>query len=190
MGATIYIYIFFPFSLFVSVCVYASVCDFVCIALLLPFVLGFYLSVFFFAFWGFFSILFSTCYHSWICFLVWLLSSFFISVFFLNNFFIFYFNHFILFYFILFYLLLSFSLFFLPYILNRVNDRLLVLQPGVRAVPLRWESQDQDTGPQETSQLHVISNGKSLPEISISMPRLSSTRRPASYSTGHPMPNN
>ena len=42
----IYIY-FCPFSLFVSVYVYASVCDFVCIALLLPFVLGFCLSVVF-----------------------------------------------------------------------------------------------------------------------------------------------
>ena len=31
-------YFFFPFSLFVSVYVYASVCDFVCIVLLLPFV--------------------------------------------------------------------------------------------------------------------------------------------------------
>ena len=40
-------YIFSPFSLFVSVYVYASVCDFHCIALLLPFVLGFCLSVFF-----------------------------------------------------------------------------------------------------------------------------------------------
>ena len=40
------IYVFFPFSLFVNVYVYASVCDFVCIALLLPFVLGFCLSVF------------------------------------------------------------------------------------------------------------------------------------------------
>ena len=39
---------FFPFSLFVSVYVYASVCDFVCIALLLPFVVGFCRSVFFF----------------------------------------------------------------------------------------------------------------------------------------------
>ena len=37
---------FFPFSLFVSVYVYASLCDFVCIALLLPFVLGFYRSIF------------------------------------------------------------------------------------------------------------------------------------------------
>ena len=37
----IYIYIFFAFSLFVSVYVFASLCDIVCIALLLPFVLGF-----------------------------------------------------------------------------------------------------------------------------------------------------
>ena len=68
-----YIYLFFPFSLFVSVYVYASMCDFVCIALLLPFVLGFCLSVSFF-----FSIVFGTCYHWWICVLVWLLSSFFL----------------------------------------------------------------------------------------------------------------
>ena len=66
-------YIFFPFSLFVSVYIYAFVCDVVCIALLLPFVLGFCLPVFVFPF---FSIVFSTCYHWWICFLVWLLSSF------------------------------------------------------------------------------------------------------------------
>ena len=90
----------------------------------------------------------------------------------------------------LFYLLLSFFLFFLPFILNCGDDRLLVLQPGVRAVPLRWESQAQDTGPQETSQLQVIANGKNLPEISISTPRPSSTQQPASYSAGHPMPNN
>ena len=64
----------------------------------------------------------------------------------------------------------------------RVDDRILVLQPGVRAVPLRWESQVEDVGPQETSQLHVISNGENLPEISISTPRPSSTQRPASYS--------
>ena len=94
-----------------------------------------------------------------------------------------------LFYFILFYLLLSFF-FFLHFILSRVDDRLLVLQPGVRAVPLRWESQVQDTGPQETSQVHVISNGENLPQIPISMPRPSSTQRSASYSAGHPMPNN
>ena len=42
------IYSFCPFSLFVSVYVYASVCDFVCIALLLPFVLGFCRFLFFF----------------------------------------------------------------------------------------------------------------------------------------------
>ena len=44
------LYIFFPFSLFVSVYVYASLCDFVCKALLLPFVPGFCESVFFFIF--------------------------------------------------------------------------------------------------------------------------------------------
>ena len=59
----------------------------------------------------------------------------------------------------LFYFILSpsfFLSFFLPFILSRVDDRLLVLQPGVRAVSLRWESQVQNTGIQETSQLHVI----------------------------------
>ena len=48
-----------------------------------------------------------------------------------------------------------------------MDERLLVLQPGVSAVPLRWESQVQDTGPQETSKLHVISNGENLPETTI-----------------------
>ena len=62
-------------------------------------------------------------------------------------------------YFILFYPL-YFFLFFLPFILSRVDERLLVLQPGIRDVPLRWESQLQDTGPQETSQLHVIQMAK------------------------------
>ena len=154
-------YIFFPFSLFVSVYVYASVWDFVCITLLLPFVLGFCLSGGFFVF----------CFY---------LKKFFFLII------IFYFNNF---YFILFHLLLSF-LSFLPFILSHVEDRLLVLQPGIRAVPLRWESQVQDTGPQETSQLHVISNGENLPEISISTQKPSSTQQPASYSAGHPMPKN
>ena len=83
---------------------YASVCDFVHIALLVPFVLGFCLSGFFLAF---FCIVFSTCYNWWICFLVWLLSSFFLFFYYFKNIFliiIFYFNN----YFILFYLLLSF----------------------------------------------------------------------------------
>ena len=105
---------------------------------------------------------------------------------FLNNYFLF----FILIIFILFYFLLSFFLSFLPFILSHMDERLLVLQPGVRAVPLRWESQLQDTGPQETSQLHVISNGENLPEISISTPRHSSIQRLPRYSAGQPMPNN
>ena len=54
---------------------YASVCDFVCIALLLPFDLGFCLSIFFFL-----NIVFSTCYHWWICFFG-LVALFFISFF-------------------------------------------------------------------------------------------------------------
>ena len=143
--------------------VYTSVCDFVCITLLLPFVLGFCLS-FIYLF-----ILLKKCI-------------------FLNNYFL-CFTLITLFYVILLYFIFFF-LFFLPFILSRVEDRLLVLHPGIRAVPLRWESQFQDTGPQETSQLHVISNGKNLPEISISTPRPSSTQQPASYSARHSMPNN
>ena len=98
-----------------------------------------------------------------------------------------------LFHFLSCYFILSFSFFlpfFLPFILSHVDDRRLVLHPGIRAVTLRWESQVQDIGPPETSQLHVIPNGENLSEISISMPRPSSTKRPASYSAGHPIPNN
>ena len=47
LSCFLYIDCFFPFSLFLSVYVYASMCDFVFIALLLPFVLGFCLSGFF-----------------------------------------------------------------------------------------------------------------------------------------------
>ena len=150
--------------------VYASVCDFVCRALLLPFVVGFCLSVF--------------------CFLFIYLKNFFLNYFLLyfNNFILFY--YFILFYFILLYLRSFFLSFFLPFILSCVDERLLVLQPGIRAMPLRWESQLQDTGPQETSQLHVIPNDKNLSEISISTSRPSFIQRPASYSVRHLMPNN
>ena len=120
-----------------SVYVYASVCDFVCIALLLPFVLGFCLSVF----GVFFSIVFSTCYHWWISFLVGWLSSFFLSFFFFYYFLIF--NIFILITVFSFFL----SFIFLPFILSCVDDRVLVLRPGIRPVPLRWESWVQYTGP-------------------------------------------
>ena len=40
-------------------------------------------------------------------------------------------------------------------------DSVLVLRPGVRPVPLRWESRVQDIGPPETTRLHVISNSES-----------------------------
>ena len=54
--------IFSPFPLFVSVYVYASVGDFVCIPVLSPFVLGFCPSVFFFFLIIFFSILITLFY--------------------------------------------------------------------------------------------------------------------------------
>ena len=44
-----------------------------------------------------------------------------------------------------------------------VADSVLVLQPGVRPEPLRWESQVQDIGPPETSWPLVISIGESSP---------------------------
>ena len=65
---------------------------------------------------------------------------------------------------------LSFSLslflsffFFLPFLQSCVADMVFVLQPGVRYVPLRWERRVQNIGAPKTSQLHIISNGKSYP---------------------------
>ena len=84
---------FSPFPFFVSVYVYASGWDFVCIALLSPFVLGFCLSAFF------------------VCLFVLLLK--FLFFFFLII--IFYFNNFILSYFILFYPLSFFLSIFSPF---------------------------------------------------------------------------
>ena len=112
-----------------------------------------------------------------------------LKIFFLIIFFLF-FIIIALFYFILSSFFLPFFVLFLLFILSCVDERLLLLRAGMRAVPLRWESQLQDTGPQETSQLHIIPNGENLSEISISASRPSFTQRPASYSVGHPMPNN
>ena len=61
----------------------------------------------------------------------------------------------------LFYLFIFFLSDFLPLLLSRVADRVLVFWPGIRPVPLRWESRVQHIGPLETSWLHVISNGES-----------------------------
>ena len=47
----------------------------------------------------------------------------------------FYFNN-VLFYFAF----LSFLFFFFPFLLRHVADRVLVIQPGVRPKPLKWES--------------------------------------------------
>ena len=46
-----------------------------------------------------------------------------------------------IFYFNNFYFILIFFFLFLPFLLSHVFDRVLVLQPGVRPEPLRWESQ-------------------------------------------------
>ena len=139
---------------------YTSFGDFVSIALLLPFGLGFCLVFFIFFF---FSIHFSDCYHWSICFLVLLLPSFFLSFFFCFYYFLIYlfliiFNNF------LFILFFSFFLsFLLPFHLSHMADRVLVHWPGVNHVPLKWESRVQDIRPPENSWLHVISNGKRAP---------------------------
>ena len=90
---------------------------------------------------------------------------YFLILFNFNNFLIFLYY---LFYFLNFILLLLlkkffFLSFFLPFLLSHVADRVLVLQPGVRPEPLRWESRVQDTGPRETSQPHIISISESSP---------------------------
>ena len=68
-------------------------------------------------------------------------------------FFIFKFILIIYFYFISLILILIFKFsfsFFLPFLLSRVADRVLVLWPGVRPELPRWESQVQDVGHQKT----------------------------------------
>ena len=95
------------------------------------------------------------------------LSSFFLSFLYFTTFlflilFLLFFILITLFYYILYFSFLSFF-FFLPFLLSCVADRVLVLRPGVRPVPLRWESQVQDISPAETSQLYIISNSESFP---------------------------
>ena len=114
----------------------------------------------------FLNIVFSACYHWWICFLDWLLFSFPSFFFLFSFFFLLLFNYFILItvkFFILitlFHFLFFFLSFLLPFLLSRVADRVLVLRPGIRPVPLRWESRVQDTGPPETSRLYIISSSE------------------------------
>ena len=96
------------------------------------------------------SLVSSACYHWWICLLVWLLSSFLKKLFFIL----------IIFNLLYFSFLFFFLSFFLHFLMSRVADRVLVLRPGVKPVPLRWESRVQDIGLPETSWPHVISIGK------------------------------
>ena len=64
---------------------------------------------------------------------------------------------------IIFLFLFIFFLFFLPFLLSCVAVRVLVLWPGVRPQPLRWESRVQDIGPPATSQPYIISICESSP---------------------------
>ena len=93
----------------------------------------------------------------------------FVALFFLSFFLFYYFLIFLCLKMFLFFILITlfyfiFLSFYLPFFLSCVADRVFVLQPGVRAVPLRWESLVQDIGPPETSHLHEISNSKSSPK--------------------------
>ena len=155
-----YIFFLFLFCGCVCICFFVWFCQYSLAFTICPRVLSAR-----FCFFSF-SIVFSTCYHWWICFWVWLLSSFFLFFpylkffFIFNNFFIFYFNNFILFNFFFLFSCLSF---FLPFLLSHEADKVFVLWLAVRPVPLRWESQGEDTGPPETSRLQIISNSKSSP---------------------------
>ena len=124
--------ILFPFSLSVTVHVCDSLCAFVCIALFLKFVIGFFLCLCFvlfcFYFVWFLAVLIIGGYVD--CFDCSLLSLFFITFLYLVFFIFILIN---LFYFI-------FLCFSLTFLLSRVADRVLVLQAGVRPESLRWES--------------------------------------------------
>ena len=151
---------------------YVSLCDFICLGLLLPFVLGFSLFVFllllvvcFFTFYE--CVCVSLC--AFVC--LYLLLPFGLG-----------------FYLFLF---LVFFPFFLSLLLSWLAGRLLVLQPGVRLEPPRWESQVQDFGPPaETSQPHIISISKSSPRDLRFNTKTQLHPMARSSSTGCPMPNN
>ena len=128
---------------------YASLCDFVCIASsAFTFVLGFCLSVFLLCF--VFSIVLVLViiagFLFWFGFSLLSFFPFFLLLFnfvLFNNFY-FNFNNFILItllYFILFYFSFFLSFFsFLPFLLSHAADRVLVLWLRVRPEPLRWET--------------------------------------------------
>ena len=81
----------------------------------------------------------------------------------------------------LFYYFLSLLFFyFLPFLLSRLGDRVLVLRPGVRPEPLRWENRVQDIGPPETYWPHIISIGESSPRDLHLNAKTHSTQWPAS----------
>ena len=96
--------------------------------------------------------------------------------------------YFILLYFSVLFYLISFILsIFSPFYAEPCGWKALGAQARCQG---RVSEVGEPTGPQETSQIHIISNGENLPEISISTTRPSFTQWQASYSAGHPMPNN
>ena len=106
----------------------------------------------------FFKYSFSACYQWWMFLLVSC------SLIFLITFLCFYLNNFKIFFILITLFIFPFFLFFsfLPFLLSHVTDSVLVLQSGVRPVPLSWEIRVQDIGP-ETSQPVVISISESSP---------------------------
>ena len=123
---------------------YAPLCDFVSIALLLPFVLGFCLLGFFLSIL-FVLVIIGGFVFSFGCSL---LSSFFFLLFNYILIFLFFNNSFFLLSFLPFFLPS-----FLPFLLSHVAHRVLMLQAGVRPVPLRWESRVLSSGHWSTRDL-------------------------------------
>ena len=144
---------------------------------------------------GYPSLVFSACYHWWICLLVWLLSSFFFN-YFLK---FFYFNNIFLFLYLFIIITLFYFTFFFFCFLSFISP--FSSEPcgwkglGAPARCQAWalEVREPSSGHWTTRDLLAPCNYQSvraLPEISVSTLRPSSTQWPASSSAGHPMPNN
>ena len=153
---------FFPFSLFVSVYVFASLGDFYVISVLMAFTIcPRVLSVLVFFF---FCLDFRACNHWWICFLVWLLSSFYFFSFF------YYFLIFLLLIIFLFWItLFYFTLFFSFFLIFAPFSSEPCVWQGLGA-PARCQAFASEVGElssrywsPETSQLHIILNSECSP---------------------------
>ena len=111
-----------------------------------------FLRLIWFWFYVYLSLVFSDCFHWWVCLLVLLLSSFFFPFVSVYICFFVWFCTFSFAFTICFVLLpVHFFFLLLSFLPCRVAGRVLVLWPGVGPEPLRWESWVQDIGPPETS---------------------------------------